>query len=123
MARVKVLHTDPLASWREKGLCFSQTSVPPGAWTDPGTPFAEKIKDICQRECKVRDMCLRDAADDKQSEGWRAGFFFDGGTLDDDDRKRANIDFGVKAKGRRKKKDEPEEPVCAETPSAESVGV
>lgn len=70
--------SDLWAKWRDEGSCASVLQDDPeiaDAWTNEFSPFMAEAREICA-ECPVRLLCLKDAVEDEEAMGIRAGYHF-----------------------------------------------
>lgn len=92
--------------WRDEAACASALDLnpdmaKPNAWLREENFFVDTVKRICG-DCPVRLLCLKDAIDDKEAEGWRAGFYFDEGYLTPADNRAMNSVYHLTARTRRR---------------------
>lgn len=85
-------------NWRSDAACLKESAEIPemgGAWDSPGHPYFADAQLICEVMCKVRQFCGRDAIEDPDSVGLRAGFMFTDGKVDRSDAKHLAKALGL----------------------------
>jgi hypothetical protein len=87
--------------WRDEAECYKYIdSIMQDAWVDEESPLKADAMDICLT-CPVRELCLRDAAADKEAIGIRGGFEFEDGKVSNRDQQAIKKEFGIFVKARR----------------------
>lgn len=97
--------------WRDEAECSfvvlvdetmetAWDNIDVGTWTKTETvpdSRADVAKLICYG-CPVREFCLRDALNDNEAEGIRAGYRFEFGTVNKEDARKIFNEWGLRAK-------------------------
>lgn len=61
-------------------------------------PLEDLAKEICIKECPVREICLRKAAQEVKSDGIRGGFRFHMGGVEHRDATKIRFEHGIKTR-------------------------
>lgn len=95
------------AEWRSQALCAEITESEPtlaNSWDDEDRVGSFVARRACRR-CPVATQCLFDAIIDPTSNGWRGGYFFVNGTLNAEDNRRLQGEYGIKARPRQRRRE------------------
>lgn len=85
------------APWRDRAECHKRVTsgeVDEWAFTDEENPDYLRAISACG-VCPVRDQCLRDAVQDPEAQGVRAGYYFDLGVVSRSDHAKIYRETGV----------------------------
>lgn len=97
---------DKVDGWHKDALCselISTEELPPNAFISDSDENDSTLDAICSR-CPVRQECLIDAVQDDTSQGFRAGYRFDGGAVYREDAREINSLLGIPVKVRNRRR-------------------
>jgi hypothetical protein len=105
--------TDVHAEWRTEAACNSITNGGAAildsalvdleaAWINENHPARRHAENICATKCPVRFLCGLDAAQDPESEGLRAGFYFSNGRVPHAEARQMKHILGIDPKTRQR---------------------